>query len=399
MSFFYSSDKMINPAHQFFSLIFRGLVYSMFLPLFLFTLFMVTVGKTPENIGIAIVNNEINPKVSHQCNESLISCKLLSQFNQKEITQIFYENISQALESIKTGKTIAIIHFHASFSESFINFFLHSEEDDDVIEKSQVDVRLDQSNYFYTYHLKHTILKAYKNFAIDLGTEFNVTNGKLGQSPIQFLDPIYGKDGLDFKYAMFPPLMITFLFYTAASVSSSIFIEERLSGCWNRILLNGVNLIEVIVAHGVIQLIIILVHLAQTLLIIFIYYEGLKTHQVLNIVVIIVISQCGGFFVGICIACVMNSVMKSQYAVYGLCSSVLYINGTMWPIEAMYKIFQYLSFSTPFSLSSMSIKNVLFKDYDIYRFSQIIGIVVPLIWMMISTVLMVIVLKNRKFNN
>lgn len=358
---------------------------------------MLTVGNTPRNLGVAVVNNEINLKMAHQCDKSLISCKLLSQLDPKEITQIFYKNISQALESAKTGKTIAIIHFEANFSESFTNFYLHSDEDDNVIEKSQIEIRLDQSNYFYMNHLKHTIFKAYKSLTIDLGMEW--TKGKLGQSPLQFLDPIYGKDDLDFKYAMFPPLMVTFLFYTAATVSSSIFIEERLSGCWNRILLNGVNLIEVIIAHGAIQTIIYLVHLAQTLLIIFIYYEGLKAQQVLNIVVIIAISQYCGFFVGICIACIMNSVMKSQYAVNGLCSSMVYLNGTMWPIEGMNKVFQYLSFSTPFSLSSISVKNIVFKDYEIYRFSQIIGVVVPLIWMMISTLLVVIVLKNRKFNN
>lgn len=371
----------------------------MFLPIFIFTLFMLTVGNAPKNLGIAVVNNEINSKMAHQCNKSLLSCKLLSQLDSKEVTQIFYENISQAIESTKTGKTIAIIQFDADFSKSFTNFYLHSDQDDDVIEKSQIEVRLDQSNYFYTNHLKHTILKAYKSFTIDFAMKYNELNGKLGQSALQFLDPIYGKDGLDFKYAMFPPLMITFLFYTAATVSSSIFIEERLSGSWNRILLNGVHLIEVIVAHSAIQTIIFLVHLAQTLLILFIYYDGLKAHQVFNIVVIIVISQYCGFFVGICIACIMNSVIKSQYAVNGLCSSMVYLNGTMWPIEGMHKVFQYLSFSTPFSLSSISVKNIIFKDYEINKFSQIIGIAVPLIWMMISTLLVVIVLRIRKFNN
>lgn len=375
------------------------------LPILVFALFMMIVGNSPKNLNIAVINSDVIAtdycanslnRSENLCNLTSLSCKFLAHLKDG-MTHISYENISQAIIDTKKGRNTAIFSFNKNFSSSFTSFFFNELDDSDenIMDESQIEITMDQTNYIITSYLKFKIADAYKKFVLDLNKECNVTNEKLGQSPLNFLTPIYGEFDFNFKFFMFPPLIIVILFHTSATLSAFIFLEDRISGCWNRILLSGVNIAEVILSHVIIQSFVLMIHHAQALFVILIYFEGLNAYQISVISLILIITQYSGLFIGLCIACLERTLMKSQFALSGLSVIMLYMSGIIWPIEGMTKMLQFLAKFSPFTHSATSMKNVIMGRVNISGFD----VTVPVIWMIISIIAVTVILTKRKFNS
>lgn len=403
----YTIETLINFNFQL--SISRGVLFLTLLPIVALSMFLIAVGSYPEQVNLAIINNDITAAEScsdlHKtttedfCNLGSVSCKFLAELT-SGFSLKFYGNISEALKDAKRGKATAIISFNANFSESYSKILLQSSDDidDSTIDESQIEITMDQTNYVIVSYFKYTIANAYKRFARELGKECNVTNEKLGQSPLVFQTPIFGKFDLDVKPSMIFALIIILLFFTAASLSSFLFLDDRISGCWNRVLLCGVDIVEILAAHIAVQSIVLLVHLAEALLIFVVYFDGLNAQQLLTITFIIIVLQYCGLFVGIGISCITNTIMKSQLALNAMANTMLFISGIMWPTEGMTKILQIFTNLTPFTLSAISMKNVVTKNGHFYHHSTLVGIFVSFIWIVLAILAVMVILKRKKFH-
>lgn len=414
--------------------IYRGIAFITFLPLLTVTLFFNAIGGNPKNVNIAIVNEEINSfeKCRHssimnildedRCELNKISCNFLSELDDDDIiSQKPYANFQDAHDDAERGKVMAIINFNRNFSRSLgIRLFdlTYDLDDEILIDESQIKVTMDQSNHLMTNFMKKRLYDAYNRFAMNMSVQCGLSP-KLALSPVNFLQPIFGSLDADFKASMAPPLIIVNLFFMASCLISFIFLDDRNSGSWNRVLLSGLTTSEVIASHVIIQTVVLLIQLIQTMAVVLFYFEHLQLEQIIILIAIFVACQYCGLFFGMCVSCISGTIMKTQFALTGLVLMMIlitgayctfrfflkfYINfirffiGIAWPTEGMVHILRFVTNFTPFTLPSVSIRNVITKSYGFKDLATSIGIGVPLVWTLLSIVGVVIILKKRKFN-
>ena len=59
---------------------------------------------------------------------------------------------------------------------------------------------------------------------------------------------------------------------------------------------------------------------------------------------------------------------------------MMVLAGMFWPLEGMPKILQYISYTFPFTLPSVSVRNIMAKGYSFCDQSVLIGFGVVLLW-------------------
>lgn len=316
---------------------FSGILTMLMLPVVTISIFLIAVGGNPSGLKIAIVNDEIASMEDcrnsstlkivdeRRCELNLISCSFLTELQQEKV---FFKNFDDAFRDAKMGKIIAIVHFNVNFSKSFesLHFNEIDDFDDKLIDESQIEISMDQTNQQFTLFMNRQLQNAYKNFTMKLMKNCGF-NEKLGLPPVNFLHPIYGDFNSDFKTFMAPPMIIVILFYVAACLNSFIFLDERLSGCWNRILLTGIHTSELVLSHVLIQSIVLLVQLIEILMLLKFNYQGINSEQFMLLTVIFATLQFGGLFCGMFVSCVADNMMKAQFVLTGLAQTMLLLSG------------------------------------------------------------------------
>lgn len=69
-----------------------------------------------------------------------------------------------------------------------------------------------------------------------------------------------------------------------------------------------------------------------------------------------------------------------------------------WPLEGMPAILRYISYLMPFTLPSISVRNIMAKGYSFFDESVLIGIGVVLIWTVAGVLLGLKALQLRKYS-
>lgn len=308
------------------------------MPIITIGLFLLAIGGNP-NLKIGVVNNEItsyncfnsNHSViieNHECKLNQISCNFISTLSDEYINTIFYQDFKKAYNDAKKGKITAIIYFNSNltkaFQESYIN--RNEEDNDDLIEQSQIQIFMDQTDFHFTNFLTKQFYSSYQRFSIDIMEKCGF-HKKYGLLPINFKKPIHGNLETDFKLFMTPPMVLVVLFYIAACSSSLVFVDERQSGIWNRTLLTGVNVFEVIISHVVTQSIILTVQLIGVFILIIVIFPVHEFNRIILIILIFTFVQFAGLFFGMILSCIVDTTFKVQFFLTGIAQCMLILSG------------------------------------------------------------------------
>lgn len=298
----------------------------------------IALGENPIGLRVGIVNDEFKGSISScdqrrnvvngSCDMSFISCRLLTEFNDIDIEQIYYENFNDARQDVKSGKLLTVLHFNSNYSKAYEKVFFTEvdEYDDKLIEQSQVDVHMDQTNHLLSLTLRRHIFDAYQVSTQKLMKSCKLSE-KLGSSPLNFLKPIYGDLKSDFKASIEPSVIVITMFYITACLGGFQFLDDRLSGSWNRVLLTGIGVFEVILSHVVLQFVLLMIQLGEVLVVVKLTFPGINTEGMFLLAAVSISIQFSGLFVGMCLACLMKSVPEVTLALTGMAQTLLIISG------------------------------------------------------------------------
>lgn len=198
------------------------MVFLLFFPIFQLVCFYVAVGGNPIGLNIAIVNDEV-PNFKDCSNSSLIntyhhentcdlhkvSCRFINQINDSVAIKHFYDSFDGAYAAAKKGKVIGVLYFAKNFTEALTNIRDAGKDAPDVsFINSEIQIFMDKSDQQLTFFLEKKLRQTYLEFAQSLMSDCGLPI-KLGNIPIDFLEPIYGSfDGVYTDY-MAPGVVMT----------------------------------------------------------------------------------------------------------------------------------------------------------------------------------------------
>lgn len=185
-----------------------GLVLFIFgTPIIQTVLFCLAIGHDPSGLELAVVNKEINGSRECGYDDNLLSCRYLSYLDNYQLQ--YFDDHEKALEEAKSGKFWGVLLFNKNFSKALFTRIIEPQSlNESLMESSEIIINLDMSNSQIGYFNTRELLEAYKKF-IAKYLEDNNSNSKLGEVPINFEQPIYGKNDPNFSDFVAPGVVLT----------------------------------------------------------------------------------------------------------------------------------------------------------------------------------------------
>ncbi|XP_075149557.1 ABC transporter G family member 20 [Haematobia irritans] len=386
-----------------------GIVFMLLFPIIQLSCFYMAVGKTPTNLKLGIVNDEVanwetcygsNFKTvtieNDTCNFNMLSCRYIMGLDDADhLNKIFHPSIEEAHREAKKANTLGYIYFPQNFSKSMQTFLEDGRYADDyALANAEVSVHLDNTDRQISFYIEKKLYDTYATFVKAVVTDCNYPS-KLATIPVNMQPPIYGTDDMEFQRYVAPGVVMTMVFFLATLMTASVFIEERLDGVWDRTLVAGVSAVQMLWAHLCSQFIIMIVQSVEVIVYIGIVFDTYNKGDTATLIFLLTLTSFCGMLFGLLISVYCRSHTEANFVATGAFYPMIILCGLLWPLEGMPKALQDIVLYFPFTLPSISARNILEKGWDITNVKVYGGFLVMSAWIIIFFTLCMVGLKRK----
>lgn len=298
-------------------------------PLLQVLFFYLAIGGYPIGLKLGVVNEEASFSDCHNsslittfvhdgtCDYNKVSCRFLNEINDSVAIKVYYNTFAEAFADAKKGKIIGFVNLAKNFTQAIDMVQTNGRfSDDGSAEASRINFYLDQSDIQITLFLQARIYQIYKHFSENLMSDCDLPM-KLGDVPVEFEKPIYGSFTADFKHSMAPPMIMVMMFYIAAGLTVAIFIADRKEGFWNRTLLAGVTLKEMMLVHVLTHSVVLIIQLVETIVLIFFVFGAENKGSNIAVIFLLMMLAYSGMFFGILLSVECNDLREANFVLTG----------------------------------------------------------------------------------
>ncbi|KAG5674741.1 hypothetical protein PVAND_004692 [Polypedilum vanderplanki] len=387
-----------------------GVTFMVIVPILQIIFFYLAIGGNPIGLKFGVVDDEVNyndcfnssliTTIAHDdsCDLHKISCRFIHEFDDSVAIKQHYKTFDEAFHDAKRGKIIGFMYFASNFTESLDTVQREGRDaDDGSADNSRIQIYMDQSDLQLTFFLQSKFYQIFKNFTQHMMADCNLPL-KLGNVPVNFEKPIYGSYDTDFKHSMAPPMIMVMMFYIAAGLTVAIFIADRKEGFWNRTLLAGVTLKEMMLVHILTHSVVLILQLLETIfLIAFVFGAENKGSNIAVLFMLMMLAYSGMFF-GMLLSVECNDLREANFVLTGIATPMVVLAGMFWPLQGMPMFLQYVSYCMPFTLPSIAVRNIMMKGYSFFDPSVLIAAAIVTGWAFFAILLGLQGLKRKKYS-
>ncbi|KAK7791859.1 hypothetical protein R5R35_000907 [Gryllus longicercus] len=384
-----------------------GHIIGIFLfPFLQISLFFLAIGGYPTGINLAVVNDEIvdisncdeyrdifNDNSSY-CTFNASSCLYLNIIDNSLMNMVFYGKMDEAFASVKSGKAIGVIHFPHNFSSQLeIRLLNGIHTNNDTLQFSEIGITMDMTEQHTATLVKTLLYDKYNTMIKQLSSNCDI-DSTVSKLPMQFNEPIYGSKYPRYDIFMLPGVLTSMIYFLATTLTAVIMVRERQEGIWSRDIVAGVTSLELILSHIVTQSIFVALQSVEILLVsIYIYGMECKGNIFLLYTIILLQGFCGLTF-GLVVAVLSKSITVAMYMCLGIYVPFINLSGVIWPIEGMPRFLQWVSYTMPTTLATISTNNVLQKAWGFFHPQVLHGILTTVLWIIGQVIFAVCVLRQ-----
>ncbi|XP_012281429.1 ABC transporter G family member 20 isoform X2 [Orussus abietinus] len=385
-----------------------GILFSLVFPLIQVILFFNAIGRDPKGLVIGVVNQEagdcnhgvhvgnvIYDPGNDTCDYVDLSCKFLHGFEESVATATFFSDLEEASHAVRTGKVVGAMYFGKNFSKS-----LHHRQDNfkeasvEEVVAGEIQVWLDMGNRQIGLHVQKKLYERFFEIYEEIIVQCNIAV-KFADLPIRFEEPIFGDSDQKYSTFMAPGFLLTVAFFLATSVSSSVIIADRHEGVWDRSLVQGVTTAEILTAHILTQITVIIVQVTVSLSLSFVQFQLPCKGSLTAVIILVLITGICGMCYGFLISVMCTSHTMANYVSTGTFYPVLLLCGCIWPIEGMPRFLRWISISLPTTIPAISMRGLLDKGYPVNDPQVYSGFLVVSGWTVCLVVLCFLGLRSK----
>nr|XP_027236431.1 LOW QUALITY PROTEIN: ABC transporter G family member 20-like [Penaeus vannamei] len=392
------------------------LLFSFLMPPLQTVLFCLTVGGTPYDLPMAIVNDDVGwptlpplptdwpplpplptdwpdlpsslPPLPFKASELYID-----ELSSRTIRKTYYDSFQEGYDSVQDGRSWGLIFFNESYTKSLIysvtNIGDLAPEDRN---QSKINVYMDNTNSQISATLGYELLTSLERFLVDIGRCIpNFDISKLS-FPLEFQTPVYGKGSTSFTEFMAPGVILTITYFMAVGLTALSFIIERKEGLLDRSWVAGVQSSEVMLAHLTTQMMVMLVQIALILVFMFPVFQLPCEGNMLWVVLLSILQGFCGMTFGL-----MTSALSNANTAYdGTGHFTLCCFSRAVACAGHTVALRYVSYILPQTYACDAIRAVLYKGWDITYPTVYIGYIITIAWLFLHLVIAEIAIRIRK---
>ncbi|CAL8110997.1 unnamed protein product [Orchesella dallaii] len=389
---------------------------------FLISIFCVAIGPDPKKIRMGLVDNDSGSsdivsecleeeEMSFGCKAEKMSCRFLRMIKQDLVYWKILSDTQNAEEALKLGYIEGYLEFTPMFSTEVFNKVVNNNVNDDetIVEgyenSSSLVVHLDSSDTFISKLLRAELIEKYKAFEEGIATDCdgsernnlfdsNSTLMKMEESPV--LNGNFHQIDYHSRFVL-PGISLLIIFLVTSMTSGLQFQREIRNGVLTRAFSAGVNTIEVLIFHILMELLIILGHVALVLVIPIYAFEILPMNGFWPWSILLFgITGVGGLTLSFLSAMIVQGRQAMMFvsALIYLILNLLF-SGILWPAQSLIWPLQWISYFLPLSLASQSARFIIIGGWDIKVSKVWQGFVAISSWTTAHFIVMMLVILCR----
>ncbi|XP_053946025.1 ABC transporter G family member 23 [Anastrepha ludens] len=385
-----------------------GIIFMLLFPIIQLSCFYLAIGKTPTNLKLGIVSEEVNDYATcfdrnlitvynqnDSCEFEKISCRYISELGDDIAERVYYKTEEEAFSAAKRTEVLGYIRFPHNFSESMKARLDDGRyADDGTVENAELTVHIDMTDQQIGYFIERKLRDIFGSFIKSVLIDCNLPTG-LGNIPIQFQEPVYGSVDIEFQQYVAPGVVMTMVFFLATLMTAAVFISERMDGVWDRTLVAGVSAMEMLWAHLLTQLIIMAFQSFEVIMYIGLVFDTYNKGDTATLIGLLTLTAFCGMLFGLLISVYCKSHTEANFVATGAFYPMIILCGLLWPLEGMPKSLQEIVLFFPFTIPSISARNIIEKGWSITNGQVYNGFIVMSAWIVIFFTLCMVGLKRK----
>jgi ABC-type multidrug transport system permease subunit len=356
------------------------LVFEFILPAFQVLLFCWCIGGDPHDIPLAVFNEEPVPQASRL---------LLDTIGGSVLKQVAHANLSSALGSVESGQALAAMHIPAGYTQSLRERLLHpADVDNATLANATIKLYPDLTNLHLALALEGTLSEAFVKFARDT-LEMLGYDPKLVELPIKIERPVFGsasRTAGGYLEFMAPGVIVSITYVMATGLTALAFVLEKRDGMLERSQVSGVTTSQILLAHALVQVVVMSVQIALVLVVSFLVFRIPSRGPIGWVLLLVLLQGCAGMSYGLLISAVCSEENTAVMLLVGTFYINLILAGIIWPVQAMPDWLRWLSYVQPQTLPTESLRNVLSRGWSIGHASVQLGYLVTVGWLAVFLV-------------
>ncbi|KAK8406150.1 hypothetical protein O3P69_007102 [Scylla paramamosain] len=381
------------------------LLFSFLMPPLQTVLFCLTVGGTPYDLPMGIVNLDEGYHIPAILGDDfMFSQSYIRELNNRTITKKFYDSFDKGYAAVEDGSTWGLIYFSPNFTKGILAFYGSTkipEVNGTDKEAAMIHIYMDNTNSQISATLGFALLSSLEKFLEDVIqdvediTHFPIDTSKLAL-PIDFAKPVYGSADASFTEFMAPGVILTITYFMAVGLTALSFIIERKEGLLDRSWVSGVQSSEVMLAHLATQMLVMLVQISLILVFMFPVFQLPCKGSMVWVVLLSVLQGFCGMTFGLMTSALSNDENTAIMMALGIFYPLLLLSGIVWPIQGIPVALRYVSYVLPQTYACEAIRAILYKGWDITYATVYLGYLVTIAWLIIHLVIALIAIRVRK---
>lgn len=351
------------------------LIFEFILPAVQVILFCLCIGGDPFDVPLAVVNDEVIPQASKF---------FLDAIDKKTIRQVPFENLTDAIESVRRGETWGAIHIPDRYTQFLQERLTHPADiTNDTILNGTINIYPDLTNLHLALAMENTFREAFIKFAKDTLNMFGYDPAS-AELPIKVEQPVYGtlrRNGyLEF---MTPGVVISITYVMATGLTALAFILEKRDGLLERSLVSGVTTSQILVAHASVQVVVMITQISLVLAFTFFVFDIPSNGPFFWVILLILLQGCTGMSFGLLVSALCDEENTAVMMLVGTFYTNLILAGIIWPLEAMPRWLRWVSYMQPQTLPTEALRNILSRGWGIGESGVYLGFVVTVGWLVV----------------
>ncbi|EDW76377.1 uncharacterized protein Dwil_GK15422 [Drosophila willistoni] len=385
-----------------------GFIFMLFFPIIQLSTFYLAIGLTPKDLNLGVFSGEVKSysecfddnlitvfNANDSCQFNKLSCRFIQELDDDVATRKYYATESEALKDAKRVNTVGYIHFAHNFSESLYALMedgIHAP--DGAVDNAEIGVHIDMTDQQVAFFMQRKLRDKFSNFMEKVVEECNASKA-LVELPVQFQDPIYGSNDIEFQQYCAPGVVMTMVFFLATLMTATVFISERMDGIWDRTLLAGVSATEMLWAHLLTQLIIMTLQSFEVIMFIGLVFDTYNKGDTMTLIGLLTMTAFCGMLFGLFISVFCKTHTEANFVATGAFYPMIILCGLLWPLESMPGFLQDLVMVLPFTIPSISARNVIEKGWSITNEKVYNGFLVMAAWTIIFFALCLVGIRRK----
>ncbi|CAG2112457.1 unnamed protein product, partial [Medioppia subpectinata] len=259
-----------------------------------------------------------------------------------------------------------VLNIPEKFSLSLQRRMILGEDvDNTTIEGSTIRIYPDLTNQQISYTMERTFREAFQAFAKDT---LNILgrNPALAELPITLGTPVYGEaDQQGYLEYMAPGVVVSICYIMATGLTALAFIIERRDGLFERSLVAGVDTLQILVAHAVVQIFVMVIQIILVLVFTFLVFDIPSRGPFVWVVSLLLLQGTTGMAFGLVVSALCQQENTAVMMILGTFYPNLILSGIIWPLEAMPYWIRWFSYIQPQTLPTESLRNVLSRGWSL----------------------------------